>query len=291
MRCDPVTRRFVGTTENVLALTISTLPLGFGNAPVSVEIDGTVLHGVEVAGSAVLPIWGGGVRARLVRLADGRWVSQVRGDERRELRRRLDPYRGYEPYGPFKDAFQNRFSLVYGTTGTPDENAWAYTKARLDAETWYYRGNGSIDVRSDTEWIANPDGGPRERPRNVILYGNADTNGAWAHLVHLDGRPEAPVDVRRGFARIGTRRVDGADVAVLFFRPAPGGRGVAVVSGTGLPGMRLCDRVPYFTSGVHLPDVTVLRVDALEKGVEGVRVAGFFGLDWSVEAGEFAWRD
>jgi hypothetical protein len=29
----------------------------------------------------------------------------------------------------------------------------------------------------------------------------------------------------------------------------------------------------------------------LTEGSAGIRVAGFFGLDWSVERGEFAWRD
>ena len=46
-----------------------------------------------------------------------------------------------------------------------------------------------------------------------------------------------------------------------------------------------------FTSGIHFPDVTVFRTDVLEKGYEGVRCAGFFGPDWGVETGEFAWRD
>jgi hypothetical protein len=29
----------------------------------------------------------------------------------------------------------------------------------------------------------------------------------------------------------------------------------------------------------------------LTDGSAGVRVAGFFGLDWSVDRGEFAWRE
>jgi hypothetical protein len=127
----------------------------------------------------------------------------------------------------------------------------------------------------------------------VILYGNADTNGAWELLL---GPPkDAPVEVRRDRVRIGARAIEGNDLAVLFHlprRPRAGpGTGVGIVAGTGLPGLRLCDRLPYFTSGVHFPDVTVFRSDALAKGSEGVRCAGFFGLDWGVESGEFVWRD
>ena len=66
---------------------------------------------------------------------------------------------------------------------------------------------------------------------------------------------------------------------------------VAVVSGSGLAGMRLTDRLPYFLGGVEYPDVTVIGPEMLKQGSKGVRVAGFFGLDWSVDKGEFAWRN
>ena len=31
--------------------------------------------------------------------------------------------------------------------------------------------------------------------------------------------------------------------------------------------------------------------EMLTDGTAGVRAAGFFGLDWSVETGDFAWRE
>jgi hypothetical protein len=49
--------------------------------------------------------------------------------------------------------------------------------------------------------------------------------------------------------------------------------------------------VPYFTAGVAYPDCTVFGTDALAKGSDAVRVAGYFGNDWSVERGEFAWKE
>ena len=62
--------------------------------------------------------------------------------------------------------------------GKSEENTWAFAKARYDAETFWYRGNASIDVIPDTAFdaAAKPD-------RNVILYGNADTNAAWDALL------------------------------------------------------------------------------------------------------------
>ena len=66
---------------------------------------------------------------------------------------------------------------------------------------------------------------------------------------------------------------------------------VGGVSGTSVKGMRLTDRLPYFVSGVAYPDCTVIGPDVLTDGNEGVRAAGYFGIDWTVENGEFAWRD
>lgn len=192
-------------------------------------------------------------------------------------------HKGPHRYGPFKDAFRRNMMFVYGTQGTPEENAWAFAKARYDAETFWYRGNGAIDVLPDTEFDA-----AATRDRNVILYGQREMNAAWAEL--LSG---SPVDVRRGAVAIGGRVLEGADLACLYVYPRADSdvACVAVVAGSGSAGLRLTDRIPYFVSGVGLPDCLVLESGTLASGVGGVRAAGFFGNDWSIERGEFAWRD
>src|SRR5581483_6744940 len=101
--------------------------------------------------------------------------------------------------GPFKNAFVHRMIFVYGTKGTPEENAWAADKCRFDAESWWYRGNGSVDVVPDREFDAN-----KERDRGVVLYGNADNSAAWPALVG-----DSPVQVRRGSAQIGGHEYHG----------------------------------------------------------------------------------
>ncbi len=88
-------------------------------------------------------------RLRLAR-ADGKWKVSERPPA--ELK---GPHRS----GLFKDAFKNRVILVYGMHGSDEENGWAEAKARYDAETFWYQGNGSLDVIRDTDF-ARPDSRP-----------------------------------------------------------------------------------------------------------------------------------
>jgi dienelactone hydrolase len=264
----PLRGHFRGTTSNVTRLALTLAPVVAGGAPVTLELDGQQLENLP-------------------------WPSPTRPSSRLWLERRGERWvpttapsprlKGPARCGPFKEAFDRRFLLVYGTRGTAAENAWAFAKARYDAETFWYRGNGSVDVLSDTVFTA-----AREPDRSVVLYGNAATNAAWGPLLGA-----SPVQVEPGRARIGERAIAGDALAGLLVRPRPGSDValVAAVAGTGLAGMRLSDRLPYFLSGVGYPDVTVIGPEMLTAGSAGVRAAGFFGHDWSVAAGDFAWKE
>lgn len=261
LRCDPEKRLFSGTTENVARLA---LDLGHlkADGPVRVELDEQAIGPVP---------WPKEKRLWLMR-TEGKWTMTTEP---------AATLKGPHRYGPFKEAFRNRVVFVYGTQGTAEENAWAMAKARYDAETFWYRGNGSITTVPDTEFLKlkDPD-------CNVILYGHAGGNAAWKSLL-----ADSPVQVQRGAVRVGEREVKGADLGCLFVRPRPGSDRalVGVVAGTGLAGMRLTDRLPVFVSGVGYPDCLVLGTEMLAKGMDGVRLAGFFGNDWGVASGEFAW--
>jgi hypothetical protein len=265
---DPAVRRFKGTTANVARLEISLGDLATGDRPIRFEIDGDRLD-VRPTGEATVLLerrYGDG----------GRWLA-IRD---LSVPANKSPYRG----GPFKQAFDKGFVLVYATAGSKEENEWAFAKARFDAESWYYRGNGAVDILSDREYVAL-----KENVRhNVILYGNADTNSAWPALFPT----HCPIRLSRGAAMIGGHSEHGDDVACLFTYPAKGSRvhSVGVVGGTGLAGMRLTDRLPYFVSGVAYPDIILIGPEMLEKGTSGVRAAGFFGNDWLPEHGDIAWR-
>ena len=260
LRYQPAQRRFTGSTVNVARLALDLAHLKPGG-PLEIELDG------EKLGTAP----GKTARLWLERKA-GKWSYAARPPASEK-----GPHR----QGPFKEVFRNRVMFVYGTHGTPAENAWAFAQARFDAETFWYRGNGSIDVVSDAQFdpAAEPD-------RNVVLYGHAESNAAWKALLG-----KSPVQVRRGEVKVGERREKG-DLACLFVRPRPGSDRalVGVVAGSGPAGQRLTEVLPYFVSGVGYPDCIVLGPELLTRGSAGVRAAGFFGVDWGVASGEFLWR-
>jgi hypothetical protein len=191
-------------------------------------------------------------------------------------------HKGPRRCGAFKSAFDHEVLFVVGTTGTPEETAWAMAKARFDAEQFWYQGNGSIEIVADTNFdpLHQPD-------RSIILYGHRSSNSAWDALL-----ADCPVEVDRGQVAVGERKQEGDDIGVLLVYPRTGSDDacVGVVAGTGLTGMRLTSARPYLNPGFAYPDLTVMRAGA--RGDDGAIVvgAGFFGNDWSVGSGEFVWE-
>lgn len=176
-------------------------------------------------------------------------------------------------------------SAVFGTRGSRPENEWSYNKARYDAETWWYRGNGSMDLSPDTEWVAVA--GMRDW-KGITLYGNEDTNSAIK-----SARTITDTSVKKTTLKLAGRDLQG-DLGLLTVihpeRDMPAAT-IGVIGGTTLKGCRSTDRLPIFLSGVHYADVFVNTPEMYLKGSKGVKMTGFYGPDWSAEKGEFAVRD
>lgn len=258
-------RLFVGTTDNASALSIAVEGLPPAG-PIGVRLDG---------GQQVVARWPGeGGRVWLRRTSSGAW-------------RLTDPPRSVEKnpsrYGGFKAAFDRNALLVYGTAGSPQENQWARDKAIFDSETFWWRGNGSLEVIPDTAFSAD-----LARGRNLVLYGSRDANRVWPRV--LSSRQ---FDVRKGSVRLGLRPEQGEDLGVLAVYPRAGTNNnlVGVVAGGGLKGMRSTDRLRYFFAGAGFPDVLVVGPETLQRGAAGVRAAGYFGPSWTTEPGDIVWRD
>ncbi len=254
---DRTRRTIVGTTGNVARLALRP-PIEGG--PLAVTLDNTTVE-TTYAGSS--PLW-------LVR-SDATWKVEPAPSPATKSARRG---------GSLKDAFRNDMLIVYGTAGDDASDAALLAKARFDAETFWYRGNGSIDVIPDTDFAPG-----RFRDRGVILIGNAETNAAWNSLLGT-----CPVLVRNGSIKVGDRECAGEDLACAFTYPRPDSdvACVAVIAGSGPIGTRLTMRLPYFVSGVEYPDLCILHASTLVSGASAIRLAGFFGNDWSVERGSWA---
>ncbi len=221
------TRAFVGQTSNVarLALDVGHLPPG---QSVDVTLDGQPME------SNSRPEGG-----------DHRLWFERRDDDWKPAGPPSPRLKGPARNGSFKSAFDHGALLVYGTAGGDEENRWAEAKARYDAETFWYRGGGSFELVPDNEFDAAKTIG-----RSVILYGNADTNSAWAKLL-----ASCPVQVNRGAVRVGDRTESGNDLAILMVYPRYGSDAatVGVVAGTGPIGMALTNRVRYLCFWSRLP--------------------------------------
>lgn len=210
------------------------------------------------------------------------WLTKNSRGGWQETRRPNPKNKSPRRAGGLKSAFDNNALLVYGTSGSVGEQAWARAKAQYDAQTFGYRG-GSLEVIPDTAFDAR-----RQPGRNIVLYGNADTNKAWPDLLST-----CPVQIRGGTAYVGVRPETDNQLAVAFVRPRRGTTSatVAVIGGTGLAGMKLTNRMRYFISGAGFPDLLIYGPETLRTGAGDVRAVGYFGNDWEVKTGEIIWRD
>lgn len=183
------------------------------------------------------------------------------------------------PPGTFTAAFDG-FLFVYATKGTPEENAWSRERAEFDAEQWWYRGNGRATIISDVAYLS------KRTPVRAVLYGNAQTNAAWTALP-----PDGGVEAVRSGIRIGDRSFERPGLGLLAIRRLGNGPVIGLIGGTDVAGCRTTDRLPVFLSGVGIPEVVVLDASFWTDGEAGILGAGLLGNDWSIEGGEFAWRD
>ncbi len=248
----PNKRQIQGSTENVALLRLDLNPMS-NREPVSLEIDGQSLSDIPQPISGSLYLKRDGSQWRVVEMPA------------------LDEKGPHRCGGP-KDVLSERFLFVYGTNGTAEENAWAFQKARFDAETYWYRGNASVDLIKDTDFTLSG-----YQDRSIVLYGNAVTNGAWPALLN-----DSPIQVSRHGVRLGQREIEGEDLSTIFVRPRPDSdrASVVVISGSGLAGMRASYRQSLFLPFIRFADCVVHR--------QGEPVAGgYFGNDWAVETGEF----
>ncbi|GAB4050849.1 carboxylesterase family protein [Spirosoma litoris] len=248
-------RAIIGTTSNVALLKLALNEFA-NKTPITVTLDGNpALTYTTTSAQDTL----------FLRRENGQWKPTQRPDVAQK-----GPHRN----GTFKDAFNNRMVFVYGTKGTKEENDWNWQKARYDAETWYYRGNGAIDIIADTDFSL-----AKYADRGVVLFGNATNNAAWQSLL-----ADCPIQLERNRIRAGSQQWQGDDLATYFVWPIKGSKtaSVAVIGGTGLKGMKAASANQYFAGASGFPDFMIFGLDMVRDGSKGVRMAGFFDNDWKL---------
>ncbi|GAA3555755.1 alpha/beta hydrolase [Snuella lapsa] len=220
------------------------------------------------------------------------YALTVRPDEKSTFKRTEDGWKettapGLKEKGPhrnggFKDAFRNNVVFVYATQGTKTENNWYYNRARFDAETFWYRANGSVEVVKDVDFnLAN------YSDRNVVVYGNKSNNAAWNTLLK-----DAPIQVKNNEVNFNGKVLSGNHWGMYFIVPRTDSdkASVGVVTASGLKGMKAAYMNHYLVNGTTFPDVLLFDDEVLKNGITAVKCAGFFGNDWSVENGDFEWK-
>lgn len=244
-----------GKTENVRVLRLDLSDFAAGM--VTLQLDGSELK--QPAGTPLV---------YLVRRAEG-W--QVTGEPSLGEK---GPHR----YGTLKDAFHHRMVFVYSTGGTREENDWSFNKARYDAETWYYRGNGAMDIIADKDYNLEQYAG-----RGVIIYGNKSTNKAWSVLL-----ADAPIQLERNKVTAGGKTWTGPDLGASFVWPLKGAEraSVAVIGGSGMAGMKAAYANQYFAGASGFPDYMIYDAKMLLQGAGGVKMAGFFDNAWQLSAAD-----
>ncbi|MGA0559020.1 prolyl oligopeptidase family serine peptidase [Larkinella sp. VNQ87] len=259
---DKKAKTITGKTDNIHLLSLSLADFAPGET-VTITLDSlkTVSHRVSQADE------------RLYLVKNGDWAVGAKP---------AATQKGAHRNGTFKEPFNHRMVFVYGTAGTAAENEWAYNKARYDAETWYYRGNGAVDIIPDKAFTP-----AQYADRGVVIYGNATTNRAWNSLL-----ANCPIQVSRGQMTVGAERFSSDDLSAYFAwsRTDSPVASVAVVAGTGLVGMKAADANQYFAGGSGFPDYMIFGLDMVKNGIKGVRKAGFFDNNWQLEPQESVGR-
>lgn len=184
--------------------------------------------------------------------------------------------------GGFKDAFRHNVIFVYATKGSKIENEWYYNKAKFDAETFWYKANGSIEIVKDVDF--NP---KNYADRNVILYGNKSNNHVWDKLLK-----NSPIQVENGLVSFGSKKLKGSQWGLYFTVPRNDSdfASIGIVTATGIKGIKAAYANHYLVNGTTFPDVLLFDDSVLLNGDKAVKCAGFFGNDWTIEKGDFKWN-
>jgi hypothetical protein len=251
-------KTITGNTENIHSLKFNLADFKIGDS-IKIHLDETTFESVVDNSKEIF-----------LSKENGKWSKSTKPSLSQK-----GPHR----YGTFKDAFNHNMVFVYSTGGTKEENEWSYNKARYDAETWYYRGNGAVDIIADKEFSLE-----KYKDRGIILFGNKTTNTAWKTILK-----DCPIQVERNKITAGSTTWQGDDLAAYFVWPLQNSAiaSVGVITGTGLKGMQAANANQYFAGASGFPDFMIFSQVMLLSGSSEIKMAGFFDNEWKLSKMNF----
>ncbi|MFM8324622.1 MAG: prolyl oligopeptidase family serine peptidase, partial [Pirellulaceae bacterium] len=131
---DPQAGKLSGTTSNVQMLRVAKEAWQASSEANAVKPESME---IQLDGQSIRIAWPSEPKEMLLRREGDDWHVE---ESLESLEREKNSHRS----GFFKEAFRRRFVLVYGTQGTEEENQAMLNRVRFDAETFWYRGNGSV---------------------------------------------------------------------------------------------------------------------------------------------------
>ena len=83
----------------------------------------------------------------------------------------------------------------------------------------------------------------------------------------------------------GTQQYTGDNLAAYFVWPREDSKSaaIAVISGTGITGLRAAEANQYFAGGSGFPDYMIFTADLLNGDIGAVKTAGFYNNKWQME--------
>lgn len=256
LKRNKTTKIISGSTENIRLLKFDLKDFNPGDK-IKIDLDNTFPVEYAVSGASDI---------LFLLKENGKWKVSTVPDIQEK-----GPHRN----GTFKDAFRNNMVFVYSTGGTKEENEWSLNKAKYDQESWYYRGNGAVDLIADKDFLVS-----NYKDRGVILFGNKTINKAWDQLL-----ADCPIQVERNSIVAGSQKWQGADLAAYYIWPIRNSNiaSVAVISGTGLDGMNAANANQYFAGASGFPDFMIYKINMLKTGISNVKMAGFYDYNWKLK--------
>jgi enterochelin esterase-like enzyme len=180
-----------------------------------------------------------------------------------------------ELYGRVSDAFNRPFLLVVGTQGAGARsealNMAANRAAERLAREWMMRAEGIANIKRDVD-VTSDD----LAMRNLILFGNADTNAVIAKINN-----QLPLRFNGSGVSADGKKILGEDLGIVLIAPNPlqTNRYVVVVGGTTPNSFETAARLNFN----ELPDFVIFDKRTLAGEKQDFLGGGFFNKFWKLD--------